>query len=148
MYSFTLSTTTLAASPFEASFWRLVLDKETAADIVTVLIVEDDGAMRELIKKVIGDLADAFCECSDGCDALALYEKHRPAWVLMDIRMKHVDGLIATRQITTAWPSARVLVVTAFTDEDLRQAAERAGACGYISKENLLEIRKWLAIQA
>jgi two-component system response regulator DegU len=112
--------------------------------IVTVLIVEDDGAMRELIKKVIGDLADSFCECGDGRDALALYEKHRPAWVLMDLRMEDVDGLTATQQITMAWPLARVLMVTAHTDQDLREAAHRAGACGYISKENLLEIRKWL----
>ncbi len=111
-----------------------------------ILIVEDDGAMRELIKKVIGTLADSFCECSDGRDALSLYEKYRPAWVLMDIRMKHMDGLTATEQITTAWPSARVLVVTAHTDEDLREAAHQAGACGYVSKENLLEIRKWLAV--
>ncbi len=84
----------------------------TATDILTVLIVEDDGAMRELIKRVIGDLAEGFWECGDGGDALDLYEKHRPAWVLMDIRMEHVDGLTATQQITTAWPSARVLVVT------------------------------------
>ena len=107
--------------------------------------MDDDGAMRTLIKKVIGDLADSFCECCDGRDALVLYERHSPAWVLMDIRMEYVDGLTATRQITTAWPSARVLVVTGCTDEDLREAAYRAGACGYVSKENLLEIRRWLA---
>jgi DNA-binding NarL/FixJ family response regulator len=58
--------------------------------------------------------------------------------------MEHVDGLTATQQITTAWPLARVLVVTSYTDNDLREAAQRAGACGYIAKENLLEIRKWL----
>ena len=45
-----------------------------------------------------------FWECGDGRDALELYEKHRPAWVLMDIRMEHVDGLSATQQIMTAWP--------------------------------------------
>jgi two-component system response regulator DegU len=112
---------------------------------VTVLIVEDDGAMRELIKRVSGDLADGFWECGDGRDALDLYEKHRPAWVLMDIQMEHVDGLTATQQITTAWPSARVLMVTAHADEDLREATLQAGAYGYISKENLLEIRQWLA---
>lgn len=115
---------------------------------MTVLIVDDDRAMRELIKKVVGDLADTVCECGDGRDALTLYEKHRPAWVLMDLRMEHVDGLTATQQITMTWPSARVLIVTSHTDDDLRQAAHRAGACGYISKENLLEIRRWLVIQA
>ena len=102
--------------------------------------------MRELIKRVIGDLADKVCECDDGRNALDLYERHRPTWVLMDIQMEHVDGLSATRQITTAWPSARVLIVTAHTDEHLRLAAHRAGASGYISKENLLDIRSWLAI--
>lgn len=117
---------------------------EAVTDLVTVLIVEDDGAMRELIKRVIGDLADSICECSDGRDALAVYEKYRPAWVLMDIRMEHMDGIAATQQITTAWPSARVLIVTSYTDEDLREAAHRAGACGFVSKENLLEIRRWL----
>jgi CheY-like chemotaxis protein len=104
--------------------------------------------MRKLIKRVIGDLAERVWECADGRDALHLYEKHRPAWVLMDIRMEHVDGLTATQQITTAWPWARVLVVTSYTDEDLREAAQRAGACGYISKENLLEIREWLTTHA
>lgn len=112
--------------------------------IVTVLIVEDDRAMRDLIKKIIGDLADAFFECGDGSHAHTLYEEHRPAWVLMDLRMKDVDGLAATQQITMAWPSARVLMVTAHADQDLREAALRVGACGYISKDNLLEIRKWL----
>ncbi len=112
---------------------------------MTVLIVEDDGAMRELIKRVIGDLVDRVWECGDGRDALGLYEKHMPTWVLMDIRMEHMDGLTAAQLITTAWPSARVLVVTSYTDEDLREAAQRAGAYGYISKDNLLEIRKWLA---
>ena len=118
--------------------------KNTNSGIVTILIVEDDGAMRQLIKKVIGNLADHFCECGDGRDALALYEKHRPAWVLMDIRMEHVDGLSATKQIMAAWPSARVLIVTYYTDEDLREAARQAGACGFVSKENLLELRTWL----
>jgi CheY-like chemotaxis protein len=111
---------------------------------LTVLIVEDDSAMRELIKRVLSDLVDIFWECTDGRDALKLYERHRPAWVLMDIRMEHVDGLTATQRITTAWPESRVLVVTSYTDEGWREAAQRAGALGYISKENLLDIRRWL----
>lgn len=48
---------------------------------MTVLIVEDDRPMRELIKKVIGDLADTVCECGDGRDALALYEKSTRAFL-------------------------------------------------------------------
>jgi CheY-like chemotaxis protein len=109
-----------------------------------VLIVEDDRAMRELLKRVVGDLVDSFCECGDGRDALAAYEADRPDWVLMDIRMKDIDGLAATEQIVNAWPGARVLIVTSFNDASLREAARQAGACGYVLKENLLEVRGWL----
>ena len=68
----------------------------------------------------------------------------RPDWVLMDIRMKEVDGLAAAQQITTAWPGARVVIVTSYNDASLRDAARQAGACGYVLKDNLLEIRRWL----
>jgi CheY-like chemotaxis protein len=109
-----------------------------------VLIVEDDRAMRELMKRMVGDLVDRFCECDDGRDALAAYEADRPDWVLMDIRMKDIDGLAATEQIVNAWPGARVLIVTSYGDASLREAARLAGAYGYVLKEDLLEIRRWL----
>jgi len=109
-----------------------------------VLIVEDDRRMCELIKRVLGDLVDSFCECSDGRDALPTYAAERPDWVLMDIKMKDVDGLAATQQITTAWPGARVLIVTSYNDASLRKAAREAGAHGYVLKENLLELVRLL----
>lgn len=109
-----------------------------------VLIVEDDRAMRELLKRMVGDLVDSFCECGDGQEALAAYQMDRPDWVLMDIRMKEVDGLAATEQIVNAWPGARVLIVTSYNEPSLREAARQAGACGYVLKENLLEVRRWL----
>ncbi len=105
-----------------------------------VLIVEDDRAMRELIKRVLRGRVDSFCECSDGSEALAIYEVERPDWVLMDIRLKDSDGLDATQQITSAWPNARVVIVTSYNDTSLREAAKRAGACRYVLKENLLEL--------
>jgi CheY-like chemotaxis protein len=109
-----------------------------------VLIVEDDRTMRELMKRILGDLADTFYECGDGRDALAVYQAVRPDWVMMDIHMKDMDGLAATQQIVKAWPGARVLIVTSYNDASLREAARRAGACGYVLKENLLEMRSWL----
>jgi DNA-binding NarL/FixJ family response regulator len=109
-----------------------------------VLIVEDDCPMRELMKRVIADLVDRVDECGDGKDAFAAYETSLPDWVLMDIQMKDVDGLTATEQIINAWPAARILIVTSFKDASLREAARRAGARGYVLKENLLEVRSWL----
>lgn len=111
---------------------------------VKVLIVDDDRPMRELIKRIIGDLVDDFCECTGGWNALAAYDAEDPDWVLMDIRMKNGDGLAATREIVTTRPNARVIIVTSYNEASLREAARKAGACGYVLKENLQEIRRWL----
>jgi CheY-like chemotaxis protein len=109
-----------------------------------VLIADDDDNMREMIKRMIRDLVDRFFECSDGRQALGAYAMYRPDWVLMDIRMEGMDGLTATQQITTAWPCARVVIVTSYNDSSLRKAALRAGAREYVLKENLLELRSIL----
>ena len=58
----------------------------------------------------------------------------------MDVRMPRMDGLTATRQIRQFHPSARIVMVTDYDDEDLRSAASEAGACGYALKQNLTEL--------
>ena len=58
--------------------------------------------------------------------------------------MKEVDGLTATRQIKAAWPDARIMIVTNYDDPQLRQSALLAGACEYVTKENLLAVRRVL----
>ena len=111
---------------------------------MTILIVEDNAPMRKMIKRLVGDLTEAFTECVNGAQALAAYRQNRPDWVLMDIRMKEMDGLMASRQIKAAFPEARIIIVTAYDDARLREAAHRAGACAYVHKENLLELRQIL----
>jgi len=110
-----------------------------------VLIIEDSEPMRRTIKTVIEDLADRVFECSDGCRALAEFERHRPDWTLMDIKMKNVDGLAATRQIKAAFPDARIVMVTSYDEQSLRDEARLAGACGYVLKENLRELMNILS---
>ena len=107
-----------------------------------LLIVEDNAPMRELTKRLVGDLADRISECDDGDQALAAYAAERPDWVLMDIGMKRINGIAATRQLLAAFPEARVVIVTNYDDEPLRQAAREAGACGYVLKENLIALRE------
>ena len=110
-----------------------------------VLVVEDSSEMRRVIRRMLAEVADEIVECADGSEALAAYSQARPDWVLMDIEMAGLDGISATRQITTAYPAARVLIVTGHGDEPLREAAQAAGACGYVLKENLLTIREMMA---
>ena len=93
--------------------------------------------MRRLIKRIVSNLADCIIECSDGSEALAAYRAHQPDCVLMDIRMQKIDGLTATRQIKAAFPDARIVVVTDYDDDALRDDAVRAGACHYVVKERL-----------
>jgi CheY-like chemotaxis protein len=109
-----------------------------------LLIVEDNAHMRRLIKGVVNNLFEAIFECSDGSEALAAYIEHEPDWVLMDIQMYALDGLSATWQITAAFPEARIVIVTEYDDPDRRQEAREAGACAYVLKENLLELRRIL----
>ena len=66
----------------------------------------------------------------------------------MDLRMGRVGGVEATRRIRAAWPDARILIVTEYDDQHWRAAAEQAGACGYLLKDNLLEVRGRLQRQA
>lgn len=105
-----------------------------------LLIVEDNAAVRRVIRSIVASVADDIHECADGSDALQYYRDWHPDFVLMDIEMKRVDGITATQQIVASDPMAKIVIVTNYDDVVLRDAAQKAGACGYIVKENLLEI--------
>jgi CheY-like chemotaxis protein len=113
-----------------------------------VLVVEDSEPMRRAIRSFMDDLADVVWECADGADALAQYTEHRPDWVLMDIKMRGVDGLAATRQIKASFPDARIVMVTSYDEQSLRDEARLAGACGYVLKENLADLARLLVGEA
>jgi CheY-like chemotaxis protein len=107
---------------------------------VRILIVEDNAAVRRVIAGVLAPLASTMAECTDGQDALIAYEAYRPDVVLMDLAMQRLDGLAATAAIIAAHPAARVVIVTNHADAGLRDAATRAGACGYLLKEHLTDL--------
>lgn len=100
--------------------------------------------MRRLIRDLICAPPWRCHECPDGSHALGAYARHRPDWVLIDSEMKTADGVAVARQIHAAFPEAKIVIITSYDDADLRQAAREAGACGYVLKENLLEVRRWL----
>jgi len=114
--------------------------------MVSLLIVEDNEQMRRMLKSVVADLTSAVYECDDGAEALAAYAAHRPDFVLMDIAMKEMDGVTATREIMGTYPEANIIIVTNYDNADLREAAREAGACGYVFKENLLDLRRRLQV--
>jgi CheY-like chemotaxis protein len=111
---------------------------------VNILIVEDNSAVRKLIRRAISHLATQVNECEDGADALSAYAAHQPDLVFMDIRMPRMDGLLATREVLKAHPEAFIVVVTDYDQEDLRNAAFAAGAKGYALKDNLLSLEAFV----
>lgn len=112
--------------------------------MASLLIVDDDARMRRLIWNIVGDLFDSVRECDDGATAPAIYAEQHPDWVLMDVTMRQVNGLVATRAIRADDPAARIVIVTGHRNRAIREAAIRAGASAYVLKENLLTLREVL----
>jgi len=103
---------------------------------VRIVIVDDDPLVRMGLRAIVGSEAgwDVVAEAGDGREALALVDEHRPDVVLMDIRMPHMDGLEATREITAGASGAKVIVLTTFEVDEYVFEAMRAGASGFVLK--------------
>lgn len=110
-------------------------------DRMKLLIVDDNAEMRRLIAGIVGDLVDSISECDDGAEALARYTDVQPDLVLMDIRMRQLDGISASRQIIAGFPEANICAVTDHTDEPTRKAARDAGISNFVAKDDLFDIR-------
>lgn len=110
-----------------------------------VLLVEDNVAMRTLIRSLLEEITPVIHESDNGRSALEAYAAIRPDWVLMDIGLGALDGIAATRAICGADPDAHVIMVTAHGDAAYRRAAADAGAADFVLKANLLDLPNLLA---
>src|SRR6266513_5941411 len=106
--------------------------------MTTLLIVDDNAEMRQLVKSIASKVTDEIFECEDGDEVLAAFTRYRPDWVVMDVDMKRMDGLKATAELIAHFPRARIIIVTKHTDSQTRAAAREAGASGFCSKDDLL----------
>jgi CheY-like chemotaxis protein len=113
--------------------------------LVIILIVEDNAAIRRLIRRTVKHLASEIHECADGAEALDAYTRYNPDIVFMDIRMPRMDGLAATRLIRKHYPQARIVIVTDYEMDELKSAALDAGAQGYALKDNLCELEEYIS---
>lgn len=112
--------------------------------MTSLLIVDDNRQIRQLIKNIVRKISDEVFECSDGTEALPAYLEHHPDWVLMDVEMGKMDGIEATKAILREFPAARIIIVTNHTDAQTRAAARAAGAQGFLSKDNLMDLRSMI----
>ncbi len=124
---------------------RFALPSSSWEKLVIILIVEDNAAIRRLIRRTVKHLASEIHECADGAEALDAYTQYHPDIVFMDIRMPRMDGLAATRLIREHYPQAHIVVVTDYEMDELKSAALEAGAHGYALKDNLCQLEEFIA---
>ncbi|GAB2638304.1 response regulator [Nocardia goodfellowii] len=110
------------------------------ADSITVLVVDDQELVRGGLRRILRR-RDGFvvAECADGDEVVAAVAAEQPDVVLMDLRMKRVGGIDATRLLRARASTPPVLVLTTFDDDQLLSGALRAGAAGFILKDSPAE---------
>ncbi|NMM23719.1 MAG: response regulator transcription factor [Phycicoccus sp.] len=105
-------------------------------EVIRVLVVDDHALHRDGARGILSQHPDieVVDEADSGEMALALIDRLLPDVVLMDIRLPGVSGIEATRQIRARNPSVRVLMVSAYDDDEYIRGALQAGASGYLCK--------------
>jgi len=103
---------------------------------ISVVIADDQTLFREGIKDLLENEKNVQVvgEAADGREALRLVKKLKPNVILLDIKLPHMDGIEATRQIHKDCPSTNVLILSGYEDEAHVMEAIQAGANGYLSK--------------
>jgi DNA-binding NarL/FixJ family response regulator len=116
---------------------RVSLDSPETPE-VTVLLVDDQELVRSGLRRILRR-KDGFTivdECADGDEVPDAVARHQPDVVVMDLRMRRVDGIEATRRLGGLAP---VLALTTFNEDDLLSGALRAGAAGFVLKDSSAE---------
>jgi DNA-binding NarL/FixJ family response regulator len=104
---------------------------------ITVLIVDDHEVVREGLRLSLSrtEHIRVVGEAGDGNAAIDMAERRKPNVVIMDVRMPGLDGLDATKELTTREPNMAVLIFTAYSERSLLARGLESGAKGYILKE-------------
>ena len=109
---------------------------------ITVLIADDQPVMRDGLRMILTSQDDIAVvgEAANGNEAVQLTADLAPDVILMDIQMPELDGIEATRRITSAADASRVLILTTFALDEYVFDAFQAGAAGFLVKNGAAAI--------
>ena len=104
---------------------------------IRVLIVDDDALVRAGLSMILNATEDVrvVAEAADGSEVLSAVDAYRPDVVLMDIRMRRMDGLAATEALCERGEAPHIIVLTTFDADDDVLRALRSGASGFLLKD-------------
>ena len=107
-----------------------------------IIIIDDDCLVAGALKTILEASGEVqvLATGGSGQEACRFYEEHKPDVLLMDIRMKEMDGLEASRHILDKFPDANILLLTTFADDEYIVKALRLGAKGYLLKQDYASI--------
>lgn len=105
---------------------------------MNIIVIDDDRLVAVSLKTILESTGSITVAAigNSGAEAVALYAEHRPDVMLMDIRMEGMSGIEAGKQILAAFPDARILYLTTFSDDEYIVSALNMGAKGYILKQD------------
>ena len=105
---------------------------------IRVLVADDQAMVRAGFRMLLSREEDVevVAEASNGLEAVDKAARFQPDVVLMDIRMPELDGIAATRRIVEGESAARVLILTTFDLDEYVYEALRAGASGFVLKDD------------
>jgi len=108
----------------------------TTESVVRILVADDHPVVRDGLVAMLSTQTDfrVVGQASTGREVVANIEIARPDVVLLDLEMPDLDGVEALRQVTAEHPEVKVLVFTAFDDDERIVSAVQAGAQGYLLK--------------
>ncbi len=108
---------------------------------IAVLLVDDQELVRSGLRRILRrkDGFNVVAECADGDEVPAAVAQHRPDVVVIDLRMRRVDGIEATRRLAGMAAAPPVLALTTFNEDELLSGALRAGAAGFVLKDSSAE---------
>ena len=104
--------------------------------MIKILFADDHEMVRIGVTSYLSLQPDmeVIAEANDGAEAVEKSLALKPDIILMDLVMKHMDGIEATRRIIEAWPEAKIIIVTSFIDDEKVYPALEAGATSYMLK--------------
>ena len=116
--------------------------------IMKLLIVDDNPNIRKIVRHLLNNRFEQIHDAANGLEAFETYQKFIPDWVVMDIEMPEIDGLVGAKMIKNKFPKSRIVMISKFKDEEVISLSKYIGAEAYFFKDDLSQLESYFEDQA